>query len=59
MVLWGRDKMFGCRNKNKTNVGFSLVCGGFLGNNERGGIAGLNGSDFVVISKFKYFGSVV
>ena len=27
----GRDKMFGCRNKNKTKVGFSLVCGAFLG----------------------------
>ena len=50
--------MFGCRNKSKTKVGFSLVCGAFLGKNQRG-VAGLNGSDFVVISKFKFFGSVV
>ena len=37
----GRDKMFGCRNKNKTKVGFSLVCGAFLGKNQRG-VVGLN-----------------
>ena len=29
-VLGGRDKIFGCRNKNKTKVGFDLVTGAFL-----------------------------
>ena len=40
----GGNKMFVCRNKNKTKVGFSSVCGAFLGKNERG-VEGLNGSD--------------
>ena len=55
--MGGRDKMFGCRNKNKTKVGFYLVCGAFLGKNQRE-VAGLNGSDFVVISKCTVFCSV-
>ena len=53
----GRDKMFVYRNKNKTKVGFSSVCGAFFGKNERG-VEGLNGSDFVVISKCTDFCSV-
>ena len=27
-----KEKLFGCRNKNKTNVGFDLVSGVFLNN---------------------------
>ena len=28
----GREKILGCRNKNKTNMGFYLVSGVFLNN---------------------------
>ena len=31
VVCWGREKIFGFRNKNKTKVGFSLVYGDVLG----------------------------
>ena len=34
--LWGRDKFFYCRNKNKTYVGFNFFVG-ILFNKLRGG----------------------
>ena len=37
VVCGGREKIFGCRNTNKTKVGFFLVSGAFLGKNQRGG----------------------
>ena len=30
VVCGGREKIFGCRNTNKTKVGFFLVSGAFL-----------------------------
>ena len=43
MVCGGRDKISGCRNTNKTKVGF--FWGGFLGHfweKIKGGVGGLN-----------------
>ena len=39
--FWGKGKIFGCRNKNKTKVGFDLVTGAFL--LITGGVVGLIG----------------
>ena len=47
VVCGGREEMFGCRNKNKTKVGFYLVSGAIFGQITGG--RGVKGDDFTFL----------